>query len=69
MKGRPRHLDRPILWNISLPESLATKIELLLWDPTANGPRKGSKSALICGLLERYLKEKGEQKNGSTSNV
>ncbi len=64
MKGRPAHVDPPVGWFINIPESLSNRVELLLWDPAANGPRKGARSALVRSLLERYLKEKGIKTHG-----
>jgi len=47
-------------WKISLPATLAARIELLLLDPGKLKPEYGARSRLIVELLENWLDERGE---------
>lgn len=54
---RPRHEVRPHDWKLSVPQDLAAEVDLLLWDPVAQKPRYGGRSALVTQLLRRWLSE------------
>lgn len=54
MRGRPPKIDPPIEWAIMVPSSLASRIELMLYDPSLGRTRYGSRSELIVSLLQQW---------------
>ena len=52
---RPRHFDTPTRVGLSLPESVATELELLLHDPRTGIPKVGARSKLLSGLLRKFF--------------
>jgi hypothetical protein len=54
MSRRP-NIERPIKLEISLPESLRGRLDLLLWSPTEGRIPQGAYSALIVQLLKDHL--------------
>lgn len=65
---RPNHDDPPVNVVISLPQSLATKLDLLLFDPVRGKPKYGARSKFIQQLIIDYLrKSKEHQKNANQS--
>lgn len=56
-RGRKSHLDTPVNLVVSIPTSLAAKVELLLFDPTTNKPKYGGRSALIQQLLREWVEK------------
>jgi len=59
--ARPFKTDRPIQWRCNIPESVAAKVELRLWDPLRHTVRLGARSELVTHLLRGWL-EDGEEK-------
>lgn len=59
-KGRKRFADTRKEWKISIPESVAAKIELLLADPLTGKTKHGARSRLIVGLLQDWLKKRNK---------
>lgn len=60
---RPANVDRPVEKNISIPESLHTRVELLLFSEIEGRVPHGAWSRLVQGLLRAHLESlgKGEQ--------
>lgn len=56
-RGRKPHSDPPVQWFTNIPQSLAAKVELLLYDPVTQKPRYGGRSGLIQILLRRWVEE------------
>ena len=56
-RGRKKKLDRPVHWSISVPQSLAAELELLLIDPLRGKPKHGARGALIERLLREWVEE------------
>jgi hypothetical protein len=56
-RGRKAHSDPPVQRFISLPTTLAAKVDLLLMDPVMNKPKYGSWSDLIQVLLRRWVED------------
>lgn len=56
-RGRRRHSDPPVNYYISMPQTLAAKIELALFDPTTGKPKYGGRSQLFQILARRWLEE------------
>lgn len=54
-RGRKAHIDPPVNFVLSIPQSLAAKVELLLYDPTTGKPAYGGRSALIQQLLREWV--------------
>jgi len=54
-RGRKLHADPPVPVFTSLPQSLAAKVELLLFDPVTNKPKYGGRSKLIEQLLREWV--------------
>jgi hypothetical protein len=52
---RRKNLDTPIEKSISLPESLCTKIDVLLWSELEGRVPFGAWGTLIKSLLEQHL--------------
>lgn len=53
---KPRRTIRPTQLNVSIPENLRAKIDLLLFSPVENRVPHGAYSAYICRLIEADLK-------------
>lgn len=53
--ARPAKLDRPVEKSISLPQSLHTRIELLLFSDLEGRVPHGAWSRLVEGLLRAHL--------------
>ena len=53
--GRPKLTDRPTRWSISIPQSVAARVELILSDPARGNFRYGSRSDLCTALLREWL--------------
>lgn len=52
----PRKTLEPyVQWKISVPATLAARIENLHFDPTHQKPKYAERSRLICDLLQQYL--------------
>lgn len=54
---RPFNPDLSTPWKISMPATLAGKVEYVLLDPIHSKPIYGSRNKLIVALLERWLAE------------
>lgn len=52
---RPRKTDRPVRREIYLPESLDTRVALLLWSPAENRIPHGAYSLFVESLIRRAL--------------
>ena len=68
MPGRKPFADQPVEWKISLPGSLAAKVELILLDPAALRAGYGKRSALICMLLREWITKFEKEKPSVTDN-
>lgn len=53
--GRPAKLDRPVEKSISIPGSIHTRLELLLFSELEGRVPHGAWSKLVEGLLRDYL--------------
>lgn len=49
--------DRPTEWKLSIPSSLAARIELRLVDPLTGKPKHGARSRLVNELLRAWLSQ------------
>jgi hypothetical protein len=56
-RGRKPHADPPVEWKISIPESVAAPVELILTDALTGKPKHGARAKLITELLTTWLKE------------
>ena len=56
-RGRRRHNDPPVNYYLSLPTTLAAKIELALFDPTTGKPKYGGRSQLFQLLARQWLEQ------------
>lgn len=56
-RGRKPLSDPPIEWYISMPSSLAAKVELLIYDPTTQKPKYGGRSGLVQMLVRKWVEE------------
>jgi hypothetical protein len=54
---RPRRTDRPVEKSISLPQSLCTQVDLILWSDLEQRVPHGAWASLIQSLLEAHIKE------------
>lgn len=61
-RGKKKHTDRPVEWKISIPESIAAPVELLLLDPVSGKPKHGARAKLITQLLSKWLEERKANK-------
>lgn len=59
MGGRKLKADRPVKRQISLPETLAARVELALFDPVRGRREYGALSQLIESLLREWLRNQG----------
>lgn len=57
--GRKRLIDRPITKQINVPESVAAKVDLLLYNPRTGEQRHGAWAQLVTKLLREWLREQG----------
>ncbi len=67
--GKKKYADRPVDWKISIPESLAATVSLILSDPLTGRPKHGARSRIIVGLLREWLeaqKKSGIRLSGET---
>jgi len=51
----PRKVDRPVKKRLSIPESVATQVDLLLWSDLEGRTPKGDWSELVTRLLREWL--------------
>lgn len=56
---KPKRVDRPIMKNISLPQSIVIPVELDLWSELEMRVPHGAWSRLVEQLLRDYLGKKG----------
>ena len=56
-RGRPKKHDTPVSWYVSLPQSLAAEVELILLDPLTGRPEFGKRSQLVESLLRNWVEE------------
>jgi hypothetical protein len=56
-RGRKPHADPPVEWKISIPQSVAAPVELLLTDAFTGKPKHGARAKLITELLTNWLEE------------
>ena len=56
-RGRRPHRDPPIIWRISLPQSLSDELEVLLTNPLTGEVAYGARSNLSKTLFRRWLAE------------
>ena len=54
-RGRPPNKDKPVNWRLSLPESLAVKFELLVYDPSQGKVGVGLRSSVVSELIRKLL--------------
>jgi len=54
-RGRKPKADPPVRWELSLPLSLATEIELALLDPLRGKVAHGARTDLVTMLLRQWL--------------
>lgn len=54
-RGRKPLTDKSVEWKISLPSSVAVRVELFLTNPLTGKPRYGTRSKLITQLLQDWL--------------
>lgn len=57
--GRKRHNDAPVNWKLSVPQSIAVQVELLLYDPLLNRVAYSARSAYVSGLIREDLARRG----------
>jgi metal-responsive CopG/Arc/MetJ family transcriptional regulator len=54
----PKKITEPyVQWKISVPGTLAARVEMLLFDPTHQKPGYAKRSQLITDLLSRWIAE------------
>lgn len=53
----PRKLDPVIEWKLTIPESLAARVEFQIFDPVRGKSKYGARSALINRLLAKWVEE------------
>lgn len=58
-RGRKPSIDPPVDYVLSIPRSLAAKVELLLYDPVFGRPKYGGRSGLIQQLLRDWIEAQG----------
>lgn len=58
---RSRNEDRPQKVTISVPETVITRVNLLLIDPMTLKPAYGALSMLMTSLLKQWLSEQGSK--------
>lgn len=61
-RGRKPNTERSVRWRVEVRESLALKVELLLYDPLEEKVSWGARSNLINELLARWLEERQKAK-------
>jgi len=66
-RGRKPHIDPPAKFEVSIPTSLAARVELLLYDPIAGKPRYGGRSQLVQELLSQWVA--GQISQNQTENT
>ena len=54
-RGKKPHADPPTEWKVSIPTSVAARIELLLSDALTGKPKHGARARLITTLLTEWL--------------
>jgi len=54
-RGRKPHSDPPVAMYLSVPSSLAAKVDLLLFDATTGKPKYGGRSGLVQLLLRGWV--------------
>lgn len=67
--GRKPHIDPPSVFPVSIPSSLARRLEEALFDPLTGKARYGARSALIEQLLERWLDERAPRAPTAPSSL
>lgn len=60
--AKPARIDRPIKKNLSLPESLVTRVELLLYNEVEKKVPFGAWQELVTRLLDEWLLQQGVQR-------
>lgn len=66
---RPFNPDLIRPWKISMPATLAGRIEFALLSRITNKPIYGARNKLIAALLERWLAEQGDRPPDSLPHV
>lgn len=56
-RGRKPHVDPPIKFQTSIPQSLAAEVDILLFNPVRGSVRYGSKTELLVALLRAWVDE------------
>ena len=64
--GRKPHADKPRQWKITLPDSIATQVELLLCDAMTGKPAYGARGDLITKLLREWLEKQYKNRQETT---
>lgn len=54
-RGRKPLSDPPVELYVSIPSSLAAKLDLLLFDPALGKPKYGGRSGLIQSLIREWV--------------
>lgn len=55
MRGRRKAIDPSVQWSIMIPGTLAAQVELCLFDPLRGKTGFGTRSRLVCQLLQGWL--------------
>lgn len=61
MAGKPRKIDRPVEKKVSIPESVTTRVDILLFSEVEGKVPHGAWSELITRLLTQYLNQFQQQ--------
>ncbi len=58
---RRKHTDPPVAVKVNLPESLYTKVSLLLLDPVRGKRRYAGLSQVVTQLLQKWVRDQTEE--------
>lgn len=56
-RGRKPHSDPPVQWFLSVPTTLAAKVDLLLMDPVTRKVKYSARSDLVQVLLREWVEK------------
>lgn len=65
---RPKLAIRPVEKNINLPQTICTKVDLILFSEIEGRVPHGAWSRYVCNLIEADLKARAERKKDATSS-
>lgn len=61
--GRKAHADVPVSWRLSIPQSIAVQVELLLYDPLLGQVGYSARSDYVCTLIREDIERRKQDES------